>query len=126
MVAGREPVHVADLAQDPSGEQRADPDHVDQPRPGGRDQLGELGQARGELLVELLQPYDPALRELRAHGAGPGLLEELGRGVQRVGRAEGTAVPRGAGAHDRQVRVQPVGLGGALPRRARRGRRCAP
>jgi len=67
MVAGREPVDVADLAQDPGRQQRADPDHVDQPGPGGRDQLGELGQARGELLVELLQPYDPALRELRAH-----------------------------------------------------------
>jgi hypothetical protein len=66
MVAGREPVDVADLAQDSGGQQRADPDNVDQPGPGGRDQLGELGAARGEL-VELLQPYDPALRELRAH-----------------------------------------------------------
>jgi hypothetical protein len=27
-----------------------------QPGPGGCDQLGELGTARGELLVELLQP----------------------------------------------------------------------
>ena len=34
--------------------------------------------------------------------------------MQRLGRAEGTAVSCVAGAHDRQVGVQPVGLGGAL------------
>jgi len=34
--------------------------------------------------------------------------------VQRVGGAEGTAVSCVAGAHDRQIGVQPVGLGGAL------------
>jgi len=36
-------VHVADLVQDAGRQQRADPDDIDQPGPGGGDQLGALG-----------------------------------------------------------------------------------
>ena len=57
---------VADLAQDAGRQQGADPDDLDQPGPGGGDQLGELGQAHGDLLVELPEPYDAALGQLRA------------------------------------------------------------
>ncbi len=67
VVAGRKPVDVADLAQDAGRQQGADPDDLDQPGPGGGDQLGELGRARGGLLVELPEPYDAALGQRRAN-----------------------------------------------------------
>jgi hypothetical protein len=56
VVGGGKAVDVADLAQDPGGQDGTDADQVDQPGAAGRDQRGQLAGELTDLTVELAEP----------------------------------------------------------------------
>jgi hypothetical protein len=111
VVAGGEAPDITDLAEDAGRDDGADAVQLGEAGAGSRDRVLDLRGQLGDLLVEAGQA-----QEASAGDAGTDAMQALQEVLCDVQRAfpdeVGQAAPV-AGQQDRQISVQPVGLGGA-------------